>query len=275
MDAEAGFRRLAEGAGGEVRLAEAALWIAADEYPGLEVAAWLDRLDGLGERAAARLHPAMTVDDAAAAVGAVLFGGEGLRGNTEDYYDPRNSFLNDVLERRLGIPITLSVIYMDVAARAGLTVQGVGLPGHFIVRAERGGARRLLDPFHGGTPLAGDDCEALLQRILGGGARLEPAHLRPVGTREIITRMLANLKGIYTARGDWTRALRTLDRLLLVCPEGLAERRDRGHVHVRLGNPRAAIRDWEAYLAGAPNAGDAGRVRHELRALRQALAVLN
>jgi regulator of sirC expression with transglutaminase-like and TPR domain len=275
MDAEAGFRRLAEGADGEVRLAEAALWIAADEYPGLEVAAWLDHLDGLGERAAARLHPAMTVDDAAAAVSAVLFGREGLRGNTEDYYDPRNSFLNDVLERRLGIPITLSVIYMEVAARAGLTVRGVGLPGHFVVRAEKGDARRLLDPFHAGAPLAGHDCEALLQRVHGEGARLDPAHLRPVGTREIITRMLANLKGIYTARGDWPRALRTLDRLLLVCPAALAERRDRGLVHVRLGHPRAAIRDWEAYLAGAPSAEDAGRVRHELRALRQALAALN
>jgi regulator of sirC expression with transglutaminase-like and TPR domain len=217
----------------------------------------------------------MPVDAAAAAVGTVLFGEDGFRGNAGDYYDPRNSFLNDVLERRLGIPITLSVIYVEVAARAGLTARGVGFPGHFLVRAEKDGAHCLLDPFNGGAPLGGDDCEALLRRMHGASARLDPAHLRPVGTRQIVTRMLANLKGIYTALGDWPRALRTLDRLLLVCPAALAERRDRGAVHARLGNPRAAIRDWEAYLGGAPDAPDAARVRHDLRALRQALSALN
>ena len=121
-------------------LAEGALWIAAEAYPGLDVPHWLGRLDALGHRAAERVTSDMDVDRAASAVGRFLFEEEGFRGNTEDYYDPRNSFLNDVLDRRLGIPITLSVVYVAVAARAGLAAAGVGLPGHFVVRAERRGA---------------------------------------------------------------------------------------------------------------------------------------
>ncbi len=275
MDAAARFRRLADAPEGEIRLAEAALWIAADEYPDLDIAAWLTGLDDLGDRAARGITPAMDVDDATGALNALLFEQEGFRGHAEDYYDPRNSFLNDVLERRLGIPITLSVVYIEVAARAGLTVRGVGLPGHFIVRAERHGTHRLLDPFDRGAALAAADCQALVQRVHGAHVRFDPAYLRPVTTREIVTRMLANLKGIYTSLGDWSRALRTIERLLALAPAALAEVRDRGTVHARLGNARAAIRDWEAYLAGDPPAGDAERVRQDLRALRQALAVLN
>jgi regulator of sirC expression with transglutaminase-like and TPR domain len=269
------FERLAGVADGEVRLAEAALWVAADEYPGLDIPAWLAVLDGLGDAAAGAIAPAMDVDEAAGVVSALLFEHEGFRGNADDYYDPRNSFLNDVLNRRLGIPITLSVVYAEVARRAGLAVRGVGLPGHFIVRVERHGAHRLLDPFNRGATLAAHDCHALVRRVYGPDARIDPRDLRPVTTREIVTRMLANLKGIYTSRADWPRALRTIERLVTLAPATLTEVRDRGAIQAKLGNPRAAIRDWEAYLAGAPQADDAEHVRGNLRALRQAVAVLN
>jgi regulator of sirC expression with transglutaminase-like and TPR domain len=260
---------------GSVRLAEAALWIATTEYAALDVGAWLRRLDALGAAAAREVAPDAGADEAAAALGRLLFEREGFRGNAEEYYDPRNSFLNDVLERRLGIPITLSVVYLDVAAAAGVTAHGVGLPGHFIVRVQRAGQARLVDPFHGGTLLGESDCHALVRRMLGREVPFDPAWLRPVTTVEIVARMLTNLKAVHVAAGHWPRALRIADCLVALRPDALGEVRDRGTVHARLGDPRAAIRDWERYLRGAPEASDAAEVRQQLRALRQSLAVLN
>jgi regulator of sirC expression with transglutaminase-like and TPR domain len=256
-------------------LAEAALWIAAEAHPGLDVQHWLRQLDALGHRAAERVTADTDVDRAATAVARLLFEEEGFRGNVEDYHDPRNSFLDDVLDRRLGIPITLSVVYLAVAARAGLEGAGVGLPGHFIVRVERGGRERLLDPFHGGRPLDRSGCEALAARVRPGAEPLDPRWLAPVTTRRILVRMLGNLHAVYQARGDWTRALAAADRILLLMPDALEALRDRGMLHARLGNAPAALRDWEAYLRRAPEARDAGTVRDRLRALRQALGAMN
>ena len=256
-------------------LAEAALLIAAEEYPALDVAAWLARLDALGARARERVPPRGDADQTAAALTRLLVEDYGLRGNDADYYDPRNSFLNEVLERRLGIPLTLSLVYMDVGARAGVAVRGVGLPGHFVVRLERGETVRLLDPFNGGRPLDEANCRRLVERLGGGRLRFEPAHLRAVSARAILIRMLANLKGVYTALGDWRRARGAVDRILLLAPEAVGELRDRGLLSARLGKPVAAIGDWEAYLRRVPDAKDAATVRRHLRALRQAQAALN
>jgi regulator of sirC expression with transglutaminase-like and TPR domain len=256
-------------------LAEGALWIAAEAHPGLDVHHWLERLDALGHRAAERITPAMDVEPAAAGLGRFLFEEEGFRGNTEDYYDPRNSFLHDVIDRRLGIPITLSVLYVVVAARAGLDVVGVGLPGHFVVRAERRGRHRLLDPFHSGTLLDAKGCEALVARVRPGSGPLDPRWLRPVTTRQIFVRMLHNLKAVDAALGDWGAALAASERVLLLVPDALEELRDRGTFHVRLGHGAAAVRDWEDYLRRAPAAPDAGHVKERLRTLRQALAAMN
>ncbi len=256
-------------------LAEGALWIAAETHPDLDVPRALGQLDALGRRAAERVTPEMNVDRAAAAVARLLFEEEGFRGNAEDYYDPRNSFLDDVLERRLGIPITLSVVYVVVAARAGLEAAGVGLPGHFVVRAERAGRHRLLDPFHGGQLLDRAACEELVSRVRPGGGPLDPRWLAPVTTRQVFVRMLSNLKAIYTALGDWPRAMAAVERIVLLAPDAIEELRDRGTLHARLGQGAAAVRDWEAYLQRAPGAPDAEEVKGRLRALRQALASLN
>jgi regulator of sirC expression with transglutaminase-like and TPR domain len=256
-------------------LAEGALWIAAEAHAGLDVQHWLGRLDAFGHRAAERVTSDMEVDRAATAIARFLFEEEGFRGNTEDYYDPRNSLLDDVIERRLGIPITLSVLYVAVAARAGLEAAGVGLPGHFIVRAVRRGRDRLLDPFHGGKLLDRAGCEALVARVRPGGGPLDPRWLAPVTTRQILVRMLTNLKATYSALGDWARALGAVERIVLLLPDALEEVRDRGTLHARLGHGHAAARDWEAYLQGAPEASDAGQVKGRLVALRQALSALN
>src|SRR5262249_34499903 len=154
-----------------------------------------------------------------------------------------------------------------VAARAGLEAVGGGLPGHFVVRAERRGQRRLLDPFHGGALLDHAGCEALVARIRPGGGPLDPRWLAPVTTRQIFVRMLSNLKAVYSALGDWGRALAASERIVLLVPGALEEVRDRGTLHARLGQGRAAIRDWETYLQKAPAAADAGQVRGQLRAL--------
>jgi regulator of sirC expression with transglutaminase-like and TPR domain len=276
MDPGGRFSRLAQAEDGEVRLAEAALWIAADEYPGLDLPLWLGRLDALGAAAARRITPAMDAGATLRVLNELLFEEQGFRGNRENYYDHRNSFLNDVLERRVGIPITLAVVYLEVAAAAGVTARGVGLPGHFVVRLDRHGRQRLLDPFHEGRELSTDDCRALVRQARGGDdVAFDPAWLEPVTTRQIVSRMLANLKAIYLAQGDWIRALRTVERRLAVEPESPGGLRDRGAIRARMGDPHAAIRDWEAYLAATPEAADAERVRHSLRALRQAVAVLN
>jgi regulator of sirC expression with transglutaminase-like and TPR domain len=256
-------------------LAAGALWIAAEARPGLDVPLWLERIDALGHGAADRVTGDMDVDRAAAAVARFLFDEQGFRGNAEDYYDPRNSFLNDVLDRRLGIPITLSVLYIAVAARAGLEAAGVGLPGHFVVRAERRGRSRLLDPFHGGELLDHAGCETLAARVRPGTGPLDPRWLAPVTTRQIFVRMLSNLKAIYSALGDWARALAAVDRIMLLVPDTLEELRDRGTLYAHLGQRAAAVRDWEGYLQGAPEAPDASVVRDRIRALRQALAALN
>ena len=256
-------------------LAEGALWIAAEAYPGLDVPHWLGRLEALGRRASERITPDMSVDAAALAVNRFLFEEEGFRGNAGDYYDPRNSFLNDVLDRQLGIPISLSVVYVAVAAQAGLDAAGVGLPGHFVVRAERHGRHRLLDPFHGGQFLDQAGCEALVARVRRGTGPLDPRWLAPVATRQILVRMLNNLKAVYSALGDWERALAASERILLLVPDAVEELRDRGTLNARLGRAAGAVRDWEAYLQRAPDADDAAQVRDRLRALRQALASRN
>jgi regulator of sirC expression with transglutaminase-like and TPR domain len=203
----------------EIPLAEAALLIAAEEYAGLDVPAWLAHLDALGGRAAARIGATTDVETTAVVLNRLLFDEEGFRGNDRDYYDPRNSFLNEVLTRRLGIPITLSVVYLEVAARAGVRGSGIGFPGHFLVRLERHGDTRLLDPFHGGRRLGEADCQALLQRLHGDAAHLDPRHLQPVTAQQILVRMLGNLRGIYLARRDWGRTLAALERMLLVDPD--------------------------------------------------------
>ncbi|HEY0098247.1 MAG TPA: tetratricopeptide repeat protein, partial [Pyrinomonadaceae bacterium] len=200
----------------------------------------------------------------------------GFTGNQTDYYDPRNSLLSEVLERRTGIPITLSVVYMEIGRRAGLSVEGVGLPGHFIVRAEEatGGAPVLVDPFNGRIVDA-EDCQERLDTIYGGQAPLTDAHLRPVSTLEILARLLRNLKGIYAQAGLYRRALSVIERILLVAPDAIEERRDRGALLAQLGRYSEAHVDVQAYLRRAPDAPDAERVREQLKNMQAQMARLN
>ena len=257
----------------DMDLGLAALHVARIEYPDLVPRLHLQRLDEL----AARSGVGSVVDPLHALhrLREFLFDETGFRGNGRDYYDPRNSCLNDVLDRKLGIPITLSVVMMEVGRRVGLRIIGIGLPGHFVVSAEVGADRVLLDPFDGGSVLTRERAADVVTRAVGRPVKLAPAHFAVCSKRQIIGRMLQNLKGIYVTRESWAKALDVVDRLRLVDPSSPGHLRDRGSIHVKLGDLRRGAADWERYLTDNPEADDADRVRHQLRRIRQELAVLN
>ncbi len=272
-DALRAFRDAVYGGEPQVDLALGSLEIARIEHPGLSAARELQRLDALATRSGAA-----TVGDSVKALHRLrefLFEEEGFSGNGKDYYDPRNSCLNDVLDRRLGIPITLSVLMMEVGRRVGLHILGVGLPGHFVVRANVGPDPVLLDPFDGGSVLTPERAAEVVARALGRRAPVTEQHLAPVSKRQILTRMLMNLKSIYTQRHEWIKALAVYDRLLILDSGAAAHFRDRGAVLVRLGHFHKGVNDWERYLTRCPQAEDVEAVRQQLRQVRQRLAALN
>lgn len=257
----------------EIDLARAALHVAAEEDPRCDVEGTLSELARMGEEARARVEG----DDAGpvAALNRYLFDELGFSGNTRDYYDPRNSFLHHVVARRTGIPLTLSLVYMEVGRRAGLTVEGVGMPGHFIVRAEGDeGETFLVDPFHGRF-LDEDDCQSRLDEIYGGRVPLSPEHLRHTGAREILVRLLTNLKGIYAQAELHRRALACVERILVLAPHALSERRDRGVLLAELDRVPEAVAEVRAYLRLADNAPDADQVREQLKKIEMRAAMLN
>jgi regulator of sirC expression with transglutaminase-like and TPR domain len=212
------FAELVQRPDEDIPLDRAALLLGTWDRP-VDVEAGCARLDALATTAAAALDGFAGRPFAGArAVCAALFTREGFRGNADDYYDPRNSFLADVLDRRLGIPISLSVVFLEVARRIGCVAAGVGFPGHFLVRAFDRDRAVVLDPFEGGAVVGRDALQERLQRTAGSAAKLEPAMLAPVGHAPILTRMLSNLAGIYGQRGDLFRSLEVLERLHALDP---------------------------------------------------------
>jgi regulator of sirC expression with transglutaminase-like and TPR domain len=259
----------------EMNLAEAALLVAAEEYPELDVRTYLARLDEMGVALRQRLDDEPRPERAIMALNHYLFQEQGFRGNVERYYDARNSYLNEVLDRRTGIPITLSTVFMEVASRAGLEVEGVGLPGHFVVRVHTPSRPLLVDPFHSGTILSETDCQDRLDRIFNGSVKLEPDMLRPCRRREMLERILRNLKAIYLREQDRHRALRVVDLLVRMQPGSAEDLRDRGILYAALDCYGFAARDLESYLSLAPGAKDAEDLAARATLLRQQAARLN
>jgi regulator of sirC expression with transglutaminase-like and TPR domain len=204
-----------------------------------------------------------------------LFEIEGFRGNQEDYYDPRNSFLNDVLDRKTGIPITLSVLYMEVGRRIGLKVEGVGMPGHFIVKCKHNGAEIFIDAFERGEILLEEACEQKLTQLHGKDFQFNRSCLDAVNHSQILTRMLHNLKAIYWNQQNYAKALGVIEKLLLINPTAAAEIRDRGFAHYQLNHLSPAIRDWSRYLELRPGAPDAAEVSKSLKVAAQVRAFRN
>jgi regulator of sirC expression with transglutaminase-like and TPR domain len=248
-----------------INLAEVALLFAQDEYPQLDIGAYLRRLDDLSGDVRARLSPAATPENMIAAMNHVLFEEEGFAGNGENYYDPRNSFLNDVLDRRLGIPITLSILYMEVGLRVGLSLKGVSFPGHFLVSLGQETGRVVLDPYSGGNSLSEEELINRLPQYHGRRREIALSRsLAGVGKKEILVRMLHNLKAIYLHEENYTKALSVVDRILLIRADWPEELRDRGLLYEQLECAQSAIQDYRRYLELQPDGSDVREIRSRI-----------
>ena len=256
----------------ELGLARAALHVAREAYPQLPVERYLGRLDVLAEevrdRARSGSAPAVVLSDLLHH----LFVVHKLRGNVHEYHDPRNSFLNDVLDRGLGIPLSLGVVLLEVAWRLGLPLEGVNFPGHFLVGYKGAAVDFLIDPFHGGKVRLRSEAQKILDQQHGGVVRLRRRHLRTASKRDMIVRLLLNLKGVYRRAGDDARALAAVERILLVQPTARTQIRDRGFLLARLGRSREAVAQLETYLTFAPAARDVQRVEALLDELKNGKA---
>jgi len=259
----------------KIDLIRAALFIARTEYPNLDIEVYAARMEQLARRVAA-LVPHPDPQPALAALNRVLFEELNLRGNREDYYDPRNSFLNDVLDRGLGIPITLAIVYMEVAKRVGFSLAGVGMPGHFLLKHYgHDGQEMLIDCFNRGDVLTRQDCQSRLDEIYSGEMTLRPEFLHPISRRQILTRMLNNLKTVYLSTRNFRKALPIADLILVIYPQSAEDVKQRALLRYSMGLQRLAAEDLDDYLKMSPNASDAEEIRHMSLSIRRMLALMN
>lgn len=273
-----------------IELARACLQIAEDAYPGLDVDGYVGEIDRFAKRLSTRFASQAAAEDRVIALNEFLFDDLGFGGNTDDYYDPRNSYLNEVIDRRTGIPITLAVLYMEIGRRIGLPFEGVSFPGHFLVRLPLRGGTLVLDPFSGGVPQSEAELRERLKRVIprdatggmqdaAGGVPVAELpldqFLEPAGNRQILARVLRNLKGVYRETDQPERLLEVLNRMIVVAPESAAELRDRGFVYQRMECWRPALKDLADYLQREPDASDQDEVRAKMVDLTLRCARLN
>jgi regulator of sirC expression with transglutaminase-like and TPR domain len=252
-----------------------ALILAMEEYPDLDLLQYLKRLDTLAARTEVLIGRDRTPAGIIESINEVLFVQEGLRGNSADYYNPRNSYLNEVLDRKLGIPITLSVIYMETAKRIGFPIAGVGFPEHFLVKHVADDREIIIDPFNLGRILTMKDCQELLDKTGASSTSINPYILQPLGNRAIITRILYNLKGIYEQNEEDYKALSVIEKILLLNPGIPSEVRDRGLLYMQTGLFAKALSDLEYYLAHSIGPSDLSSVQNHIKTLRDIVCAVN
>ena len=252
----------------QIDLGRAALAIARQEYPDLKIDDYLSRLDGLGQVVELRIGDERNPYRIIAALNTVLFKELGFQGNRSEYYDPKNSFLNDVITRKKGIPISLSVVYMEVARRVGLSLEGIGFPGHFLVKYDDGDVEILIDVFDGGEIRAREDLDRMLKQLYRGQVSYQPGFVAALGKRDILRRMLNNLKWIYLERGEPLKTLSVLDQLVILDPSAASEIRDRGLLYITLECYAQALDDLESYLRLTPGAEDAAMIKAQIESVR-------
>jgi regulator of sirC expression with transglutaminase-like and TPR domain len=271
MDLDEALAFLAKNPACSLDVAELTLLLAADEYPALDVEGCLAEIDAMAHDA--RRYIRGSLDSRVQGLCRYLFHEMGFHGNTQDYYDPRNSYLNEVLDRRTGIPISLGAVAMAVGRRVGLKVVGIGLPGHFVVKACGAGGEVMFDPFHGGRRLTPDLCAQLVCKTTGMCFRATPEQLRPVPLGDMLVRVLTNLKVIYVRSGDFARAVRVLRRLRQLCPKEPEYMRDLGLSMLGMGQTGKAIDQLTAYASSGPK--DADNVQRVIEEARSELARWN
>ncbi len=274
-EARSQFAEMARRDETSLELDRAALLIAAEEYPHLEIEYYLDRLDSFADQA---MESDDQNDDPLGRImrlSNLLFNELGFRGDTESYFDARNSFLNEVVDRRRGIPITLSVIFIEVARRIGLRLFGVGMPGHFIVKYVDDDSEIFVDPFNGGRLLSEESCREMVEQMYNGAMQFHPTFLKAATKKQILTRMLQNLKGVYARAMDNHKTLGVIERVLLINPNAAAEIRDRGLIYLSMGRYAQALQDLEEYLRRAPKAEDVKEIKERIGQLQRKQAGLN
>jgi regulator of sirC expression with transglutaminase-like and TPR domain len=258
------------------RLPRAALTLSKSiAYPDLDIEVYLKQLEVLVEKAGESRPASASRQEQAVALADYLFSEAAFSGNTANYWDPRNSFLNDVLDRRLGIPITLSVVYIEIANQLGIPAYGVGLPGHFIVGVQDEPGPIYLDPFHGGTRLSMEDCADLVRTTTSYQGDLQPDWLQPVAPLEIIIRMLNNLRFVFIEHESWPEAIKVVEHLCLLRADLSTLKRDLGLLHYRDGALKKALTYLDEYLSREPEASDVPDVRRCLNHVARELARLN
>jgi regulator of sirC expression with transglutaminase-like and TPR domain len=266
--ARARFARIVSAPEPAFDLAAASLLVALDEYPALDVEGYLSRIDDWSSEIRERIDGSKDVELILESINRFLFEEEGFHGDAGDPYDPRTTFLNEVLDHHAGLPIALSIVYIEISRRLGLVLTGVALPGRFLVKVATGGGEIYIDPFDDGRVLSSAECQAILDQVYGGGVRLREHHLRSVSRREIVQRFLAHLKAMYLAHDEVEKATATIDRLLILDERDAWETRDRGLLAMRLHDYATAIQHLEHYLELAPQAEDRARILREIVYLR-------
>ena len=260
-----------------IDLAEAALLIATHAYPDLDVAHHLTRIEELAKTLESRIQPDSDPSQRILALNQYLFAELGFAASEKDYYDPRNSCLNEVLDRRVGIPITLSLLYMEIGARIGLPLEGVSFPGHFLVKCALPEGTVVLDPYAGGISLGVADLQKRLRDGRGDevSSAIVDGMLNAAGKKEIVLRLLRNLKAIYLRSQQFDRALPILDWIIATVPDQPPELRDRGMIYQELECARAALADFERYLELSPGCDDRDEIRGRIVELQHQSARLN
>lgn len=250
-----------------VDLALTALLIAKEEYPGLFLEEYLQRLDYMAAEFQMEVNVEADAMTVCRGLANFITSRKGFHGNVDDYYDPRNSYLSDVMDRRSGIPITLCIIYLEIARRAGLKLLPVSFPGHFLVKLPTERGEIFMDPFHDGQIMDEEACQQLLYNLYGPGFHFSSTMLASATRRQLITRLLMNLKSIYLRQQDIERSLRVIDLLVTISPWDLDQIRDRGHAYHALGRVDKAKTDLETYARHAPPGPEVESVMETIRRL--------
>jgi len=263
------FSQLASLEDDRIDLAHGALLIAKAAYPDLDEALYLKRLDRMAARVKLNLTANTESADIITRLNYILFEQEGFRGNRENYYDPDNSFLNRVLEKKIGIPITLSLIYIEVARRLGLDVRGIGLPGHFITALYHSSGEIFIDPFNRGEIRTVDECLQIVRTYMGNAVAPDLHWLQPIGRKTLLVRMLRNLKLIYARQNNDVMLFKTIHWILTLQPEASAELSDRAMLYEAMGNPSRAVKDWERYIAHIGDRKSVTKIRARIENLKK------
>ncbi len=261
--------------GEDIDLAMGALYVAAEDTPAVDIEGATRILDRLAEEAGEGLEPSMDLRAKLSALSYHLGVTQDYRGDRDDYYNPNNVYLDHVLATKRGIPVTLSLIYMEVGYRLGLSLEPIGLPGHLVIRAASQDADIYVDPFHYGRLLSKDECVDLIRDLFGERARPSDDDFQPYSKRQFLVRLLTNLKGMHVRRGDYGKAMAAADRIALIDPRMGSNLKERAWIFQRVGQRRRAIEDLESYLDLYPDAGDKERVRGQIQDLWKTIASLN